>query len=74
MQGLQGVAIGDIAGTGDGHAVAGLETHHQGQHQGGRGAGGHDDPLGIDGHAVAVVVKLGDASAQGWAFPVAAGF
>ncbi|MNY03365.1 hypothetical protein D3C86_1359790 [compost metagenome] len=73
MQGLQGVAIGDVAGTGDGHAIAGLEAHHQGQHQGGGCARRHDHPLGIDGDVVAVVIELGDARAQGRAFPVAAG-
>ncbi len=73
MQGAQAVAIGDIAGTGQGDAVARLEPDAERQDQGGRGAAGQQNVGGIDRYAVPVLVQTRDAGAQVRAFPIAHG-
>ena len=58
------VAVGRIAGTGDGDPVARLEHGEEGEQEARRGAGRHHDAAGIDVDAVALAVVRGDAPAQ----------
>jgi len=74
VHGLQRVAIGDIAGPGDGDRVSGGESHGQRQHQPGRGAAGENDLVRRDADAVPFGIEPGDPRLQRRVFPVAARF
>mgnify|MGYP001627823219 CR=1 FL=1 len=60
----QNIAIGRIAGPGDGNRFARSEELQECQVEAGRGAVGHGDPARIDGDAVAVLIVAGDRGAQ----------
>ncbi len=61
---LQDVAVGGIAGRGDGHAVAGVEQSEEAEDEPARRSRGDHDPLGRDADLVGVAVVPRDALAQ----------